>query len=230
MKIKFICRFIIMFLTIVAGQAQSPSLIPLPKSMNIKAGQLRISGKFIIGLSSAEKDDLLTRAIVRLADKIGKKSIGQLHPILIKNGESLDSAAVIIMEEKSVSMQLGMDESYRLSVNENQVVLHAHTTIAALRGMETILQLLASDDKGFYFPEIEINDSPRFPWRGLMIDVSRHFIPIEDLRRNIEAMSEVKMNILHLHLSDNEGFRFESMIFPELQAKGSNGKYLLKQN
>ena len=225
MKNLFFGTFTLMLLTIMDGQAQSPSLIPLPKSMNIKAGQLRISGNLKIGISTMDKDELLNRAIIRLADKIGKKSVGRIHPILAEDRESMDSASIIIMDKKSVSMTIGMDEAYTLSVNEKQLVLQANNTIAALRGMETILQLMASDDKGFYFPEIEIIDSPRFPWRGLMIDVSRHFIPIEVLKRNIEAMSEVKMNILHLHLSDNEGFRFESEIFPGLEGKGSNGKY-----
>jgi hexosaminidase len=74
-------------------------------------------------------------------------------------------------------------------------------------------------------PPVAIQDNPRFQWRGLMIDVSRHFIPVDVLKRNIEAMAAVKMNVLHLHLTDNEGFRVESKVFPQLHIKGSNGEY-----
>jgi hexosaminidase len=78
---------------------------------------------------------------------------------------------------------------------------------------------------GFSVPVITIKDSPRFAWRGLLIDVGRHFIPLEVLKRNLDGMAAVKMNVLHLHLYDNEGFRVESRHFPKLQEEGSDGLY-----
>jgi hexosaminidase len=98
--------------------------------------------------------------------------------------------------------------------------------LGALHGLETLLQLLTKNKNGeFYFPLVSIHDAPRFSWRGLMIDVSRHFSPVDVLKRNIDAMAAVKMNVLHLHLTDNEGFRVESKMFPQLHMKGSNGDY-----
>jgi hexosaminidase len=91
--------------------------------------------------------------------------------------------------------------------------------------LQTILQLLAKDNDGYYFPCAQIHDSPRFKWRGLMIDVARHFISYEEMKKNIDAMAAVKMNVLHWHLTDDEGFRVESKVFPLLQQKGSNGDY-----
>ena len=79
--------------------------------------------------------------------------------------------------------------------------------------------------KGYYCPAAQITDAPRFKWRGLLIDVARHFIPMDVLLRNIDAMAAVKMNVLHLHLSDDEGFRVESKVYPKLQLDGSNGLY-----
>jgi hexosaminidase len=72
---------------------------------------------------------------------------------------------------------------------------------------------------------VHIEDSPRFPWRGLTIDVSRHFISVETLKRNIDGMAAVKMNVLHLHLSDDQGFRIASRQFPRLAEMGSDGQY-----
>ena len=74
-------------------------------------------------------------------------------------------------------------------------------------------------------PVISIEDSPRFPWRGLMIDVGRHFIPLDVLKRNIDGMAAVKMNVLHWHLSDDQGFRVESKKFPKLTQAGSEGQF-----
>jgi hexosaminidase len=98
-------------------------------------------------------------------------------------------------------------------------------TIGALRGLQTLIQLADKDDSGYYFPCVAIDDSPRFQWRGLMIDAARHFISFEEMKKNIDAMAAVKMNVLHWHLTDDEGFRIESKNFPLLHQKGSNNDY-----
>ena len=69
-------------------------------------------------------------------------------------------------------------------------------------------------------PAVSIEDSPRFPWRGLMIDVGRHFIPLDVLKRNLDGMAAVKLNVFHWHLSENQGFRIESKKFPKLHGHG----------
>ena len=74
-------------------------------------------------------------------------------------------------------------------------------------------------------PAVTIRDQPRFPWRGLMIDVSRHFVPLDVLKRNLDGMEAVKMNVFHWHLSENQGFRVESKKFPKLHEMGSDGLY-----
>jgi hexosaminidase len=85
--------------------------------------------------------------------------------------------------------------------------------------------LLDADANGFYFPAVQITDEPRFTWRGLMIDVARHFQPMEVIKRNIDGMAMVKLNVLHLHLSDDQGFRVESKKYPLLHQLGSDGQY-----
>ncbi len=99
------------------------------------------------------------------------------------------------------------------------------TTLGIMRGLQTFLQMVQTTSDGFAVSAIAIQDTPRFPWRGLMIDVSRHFIPLDVLKRNLDGMAAVKLNVFHWHLSDNQGFRVESKKLPKLQEMGSDGQY-----
>jgi hexosaminidase len=121
------------------------------------------------------------------------------------------------------------DESYTLEVSERQVVINAPTVVGALRGLETFLQLLSGDASGYYIPEARIRDTPRFPWRGLLIDVGRHWQPVEVIKRNLDGMAAVKLNVLHLHLTEDQGFRIESKTFPRLHQMGSDGLYYTQE-
>jgi hexosaminidase len=94
-----------------------------------------------------------------------------------------------------------------------------------MHGLQTLLQLVEVSPTGFATPALTIEDKPRFPWRGLMIDVSRHFIPLDVLKRNLDGLEAVKMNVFHWHLSENQGFRAESKKFPKLHSLGSDGLY-----
>jgi hexosaminidase len=97
-----------------------------------------------------------------------------------------------------------------------------------LRGLETFRQLVvtsARGQQGYEVPALDIQDHPRFPWRGLHLDISRHWMPIEVVKRNLEAMVAVKLKVFHWHLSDDQGFRVESKRFPKLQQLGSDGLY-----
>jgi hexosaminidase len=117
------------------------------------------------------------------------------------------------------------DESYVLTVAPASIRLEAKTDLGVLRGFETLLQLLSADETGYYIPCVTIDDAPRFTWRGLMIDVGRHFQPVEVIKRNLDGMAAVKMNVLHLHLTEDQGFRVESKVFPKLHELGSDGMY-----
>ncbi|MGA8531881.1 MAG: family 20 glycosylhydrolase [Acidobacteriaceae bacterium] len=117
------------------------------------------------------------------------------------------------------------DESYHLAIDSDHVELTAANPLGILHGLETVLQLVQSGPEGWELPEVRIDDQPRFVWRGLMIDVSRHFMPLDAIERNIDGMAAVKLNVLHLHLSDDEGFRVESRRCPRLTARASDGLF-----
>ena len=124
---------------------------------------------------------------------------------------------------------LGENESYNIDITSRQALLKAPTVVGALRGLETVLQLLAANRNGYYLPGVQIQDQPRFPWRGLLIDVARHFQTMEVLKRNLDAMAAVKLNVFHWHLTEDQGFRVESKKFPKLHQLGSDGNYYTQE-
>ena len=138
------------------------------------------------------------------------------------------TTADLIIENGAKSSKvpkLKEDESYRLVITENRAHLKSATSLGAMRGLETLLQLLRSDRQGAFFPAVSIEDKPRFPWRGLMIDSARHFQPMEVLKRNIDGMAAMKLNVFHWHLTEDQGIRVESKKFPKLHGMGSDGLF-----
>jgi hexosaminidase len=212
-----------------AVKAQSTSslnLLPVPSNIELKAGSFSLTENFTVAVHQATADTILIEAVNRMYQTLNRRSGLYFKQKYISSKNSSDTASLQVTVGKSVPPSPGADESYSLVITSDRVALKAPTTLGALHGLETILQLLSKRENGeFYFPSVAIQDAPRFSWRGLMIDVSRHFIPVDVLKRNIDAMAAVKMNVLHLHLTDNEGFRVESKTFPQLQNKGSNGDY-----
>ncbi|XP_006901497.1 PREDICTED: beta-hexosaminidase subunit beta [Elephantulus edwardii] len=114
------------------------------------------------------------------------------------------------------------DESYSLIVKGSVANLKANTVWGALRGLETFSQLIFQDRYGtFSINESTISDSPRFPYRGILIDTSRHYLPVPIILKTLEAMAFNKFNVLHWHIVDDQSFPYQSITFPELSHKGS---------
>ena len=121
--------------------------------------------------------------------------------------------------------KLGEDESYRLVITPAQAKLTAPNALGILHGLETFLQLVEAGPGGSSVTATTIDDFPRFPWRGLNLDVSRHWMPLSVVLRNLDGMAAVKMNVFHWHLSDDQGFRVESKMYPKLHGMGSDGNF-----
>jgi hexosaminidase len=137
-----------------------------------------------------------------------------------------EAPLVVYCDHASAPVQSAQeDESYRLTVTPLGARLDAPNPLGVLHGMQTFLQLVDLDASGFGVPAVTIEDRPRFPWRGLMLDAGRHWIPLADVKRTLDGMAAVKLNVFHWHLSENQGFRIESKKFPKLQEMGSDGLY-----
>ena len=211
------------FVSYSAAQPRQLSLMPLPASVQIKTGQLVIDPSFSVGISGPS-DAQLRRAVERFLDDLRRQT--GMPPFDIKVTDAAQAKLVVHSERGSKPVQqLGEDESYVLDVSPAGARLNATTPLGVMRGLQTFLQLVQTTSDGFAAPAIAIEDKPRFPWRGLMIDVGRHFIPLDGLKRNLDGMAAVKLNVFHWHLSENQGFRIESKKFPKLQQMGSDGLY-----
>jgi hexosaminidase len=221
--IALFCMGNLFFSSTLAKAQASPelNLMPMPSSIEPGTGQLLIDSLFTVALSGAE-DESLQNGVERFKTQLWRQT-----GIPFKRGTGHGNATLMIRTpgKRDPIQKLGEDESYQLTVKLSGAEITAPNPLGVLHGLQTFLQLVEPTATGFAVPVVTIKDSPRFPWRGLLIDVSRHFIPLDVLKRNVDGMAAVKMNVLHLHLSDNEGFRIESKKFPKLQEDGSNGFY-----
>jgi hexosaminidase len=199
-----------------------PDLMPLPQSVRLNAGQLVITQSFSVGFTG-EKDVRLQAAAARFLRRLTRQTAMPLNP---QPSDGASATLVIAAEHASKEYpELGEDESYNLQVTPTSARITAPTTLGALHALQTFLQLVQPTPAGFAVPALVIHDQPRFPWRGLMLDVARRFEPMTAVKRAVDGMEAVKLNVLHLHLSDDQGFRVESKVFPKLQEKGSDGLY-----
>src|SRR5580692_3900234 len=204
-------------------QLPSPiDVMPLPATMMPGAGRLLVSQTFSVAIAGYN-DPRLERAAQRFLRDLSRQTGYFLSERL---ADATHATLTIDAGHGSEPVQdLGEDESYRLDVSSAGAKLTAPNPLGVMHGLETFLQMVQVTPDGYAAPAIHIEDTPRFPWRGLSIDVSRHFISMEVLKRNVDGMAAVKMNVLHLHLSDDQGFRLQSREFPKLQDLGSDGMY-----
>jgi hexosaminidase len=198
------------------------NVVPAPASVQLGSGSLRIDGSFSVALTGYT-EPRLDHAVQRFLQQFSRETG---FPLAGKAPTQPGATLVIHTDHGGQPIQdVGEDESYTLEVTPTAAKLTAATPLGTLHGLQSFLQLIEVSPEGFAAPAVTIQDKPRFPWRGLMIDVSRHFIPLEVLKRNIDGMEAVKMNVFHWHLSENQGFRIESKKFPKLHGMGSEGLY-----
>jgi len=214
-------------LAVSAQQAPSTTtrehaLMPVPASVNFQAGRLAINNKFSVAtadFSDARLQAGIARVLKRLEGRTG---------VTLETPSAPLASATLVVQCQTGGHAIPSpdeDESYRIDISDQRAKLSAPTVVGALRGLETLLQLIDGDRDGYYLPAVQIQDYPRFGWRGLLIDVARHYETMDVLKRNLDAMAAVKLNVLHWHLTEDQGFRVESKKFPKLHQLGSDGLY-----
>lgn len=209
-----------------AQEQPLPKLMPWPSSVQPGTGNLPVDASFSVALTGHTEPRLeqaVERFLRQMARQTGFTQLGH---------GAAGGAGTLVLKTDHASkpvQELGEDESYSLEVTPAGAKLSAATPLGAMHGLQTFLQLLEVSPGGFVVKAVTIQDQPRFAWRGLMIDVARHFIPMDVLKRNIDAMEAVKMNVFHWHLSENQGFRAESKKFPKLHQLGSNGMFYTQE-
>jgi hexosaminidase len=189
--------------TILAALLIIPGLMPAPRKAVFASGKLAIDSNFSVA-ATAWSDARLQSAMNRLAGRIARQT-----GVPLKGGQNA-TLAVECRQGGSEYPSLGEDESYELDVTPADARLKAATVTGALRGLETFAQLITPGPDGFEMQAIHIEDQPRFLWRGLLLDVARHWMPVPVVKRNLDGMAAVKLNVLHWHLSDDQDFTWRA--------------------
>ncbi|WP_342322433.1 family 20 glycosylhydrolase [Kosakonia sp. BYX6] len=205
----------------LAAPAGDLPLMPWPASVErpAKQGALVLNNHLSISVSGDDLDD----AVGRLRQRIALQTGWTLQPQADNPPNA--TIAITIAQKVDPLPKLDSDERYTLTIDANGVKIAANTRFGALRAMETLLQLIQNGTENTSLPWVTIADSPRFPWRGLLLDSARHFVPLDDIKRQIDGMAAAKLNVLHWHLTDDQGWRFTSKRYPRLTQLASDGLY-----
>lgn len=199
---------------------------PMPQVYNKKEDRVLINQDTLTFQIQEYDCDILQSAFKRYYSYIFKFKDNKLRfksKSLLPN--VIDSLKVVLLNPCTDYPNLQSDESYELKIDGDGAELKAKEVWGVLRGLETFSQLVFKDVGGYQCRHTWIKDHPRFPWRGLLIDTSRHFLPTPTILKIIEAMSFNKLNVLHWHIVDDQSFPFQSQTFPELSKKGAYRAY-----
>jgi hexosaminidase len=199
------------------------TLMPQPSQLSTQDGRLVITPSFK-AVTDHFKDARLEAAIMRSLSRLKIRS-GVAIPTTLETDPASATLLVSVNGAGQAIQSVDEDESYTLDVTSSSAHLQAATVVGAMHGLATLEQLIQPDTRGPFFPAASIHDTPRFRWRGLMLDCARHFMPIDVLKRTLDGMASVKLNVFHWHLSEDQGFRIESKAFPKLTEFGSDGQF-----
>ena len=204
------------------------NLMPQPRSLTLHESRFVLDSLFQVTIPEASSKRVqiaATKFIRRLTNRTGL-FVKYGFPVSKKNNPQ---AAIEVHYKKKGDLRLYEDESYQIDISSKRIFIKANTDIGVIYAFETLLQLLDNDKDTYFFQNLSIKDKPVFTWRGLMIDVSRHFEPISVIKRNLDAMVVAKMNTFHWHLSDDQGFRIEIKKYPQLTEKASDGLFYTQE-
>ncbi len=194
------------------------SIIPKPEQVTLTEGSFTIKKTTVIYYNSSE--------LLAVADYLNEKIGGAMGFNLKKVKKKRNGINLVILKEKDESLG---SEGYKLDVAFDNIRITANKANGIFYGIQTLLQMLPPEIKSktarpaveWKIPCAEITDKPRFAWRGLMLDVSRHFFTKEEVKAYIDQLAEYKMNVFHWHLTDDQGWRIEIESLPKLTEKGA---------
>src|SRR5512135_2125047 len=190
-----------------------PPLVPRPAAIELEEGTFRVSAQTPIVVAPGDADAETAARVLR--ERL-VRSRGLALPLV--HGAARDGAIVL---ERAAAGGTG-GEAYRLEVTPRRIAIRAATLAGLDHGASTLWQLAGvGNTRAFSVPALRIDDAPRFPWRGLLLDSARHFQSPEFIERLIDAMAAQKLNVLHWHLTDDQGWRIEIRKYPRLTSIGA---------
>ena len=224
----FFLLFLSSFLANAQVKTDGLNLMPWPQSISVRNGSFALDKNFKVNITGNPNPRIFARASQFLRRLDGRTGLFFNQGFLTKINE-FPSAQLQINCSQSGKIGINQDESYQLEIQFNKITINANSDLGAIHALETLLQLLQNNNNSYYFPTATISDFPRFTWRGLMIDGARHFQPVDVIKRNLDAMAAVKMNVFHWHLTDDQGWRIELKNHPKLTQLASDGNYYTQE-
>jgi len=214
-----LCSFLICIISFSQGKKEI-AIIPEPVNIVENTGEFLLPQNILIDAGTQPE---LKQTIAFLQERL---AVPTGYHVSMSNDAS--NATIHLILNKTADNEIG-NEGYRLSVTPKSITIKANQPAGLFYGMQTLVQLFPKEIEGkelmkavtWSAPCVEITDYPRFGWRGLMFDVSRHFFSKEDVEKYIDEMSRYKFNLLHLHLTDDQGWRIEIKSLPNLTKVGA---------
>ncbi|CAM5194602.1 family 20 glycosylhydrolase [Alishewanella longhuensis] len=213
---RFFCCWLLLSLSSLPLAATAVTVLPYPAEYQQKEGYLDLRQGLRLELS--HNTPLLQAAAARFSSRLRQQS----HFVIPTSSTQYLSLELLASPAANPVPPADMLEQYQLKVSNTKIVLSAPSEFGIIRGLETLLQLVNNGK----ISALTLSDQPRFSWRGLLLDPARRFLPLSTLKRKIDIMASAKLNVLHLHLTDDQGWRFESKLYPRLQQiGGADGFY-----
>lgn len=217
--------FSLVIMGVAATAQQQPALIPQPASLQVQTGQFTLQQQ--TGIYVGDKDPAVQRVADFFAVQVRRAS-GLPLPVQTASGNGSQPNAITFLLNNSANAALGK-EGYSLEVTPAAITATANQPAGLFYAVQTLLQLLPKEVESktavanvtWTVPAVRITDQPRFGWRGLMFDVSRHFFTKEQVKQYIDEMVKYKYNLLHLHLTDDQGWRIQIKSLPKLTTVGA---------
>jgi hexosaminidase len=223
--------FILLISTFLANaqiKTDQLNLMPWPQSINLTEGIFALNKGFKVNITG-NPDPRIFMGANRFLRRLDGRTGLFFNQGFVTGLNEVPNAELQINCAQNGKIGIDNDESYTLEINSGKIKINATSDLGAIHALETLLQMLQNDSASYYFPTAVIQDFPRFKWRGLMIDAARHFQPVDVIKRNLDAMAAVKMNVFHWHLVDDQGWRIEMKKSPKLTELASDGEFYTQE-
>ena len=210
-------RIVLLLVTVCALSATAQNIlniVPIPATVKINKGSFSFSPSTVIVIKNGVDDypaDLFNNY---LKTKFGFKL------------KKVKSAPTNYIQLTTVQTLVpGKEGAYSLNINSKSITIYGQTASGTFYGLQTLMQLLPAEAKKSFKPvyniaAVEINDEPRFKYRGMHLDVARHFMPVDFIKKYIDYLAAYKFNTFHWHLTDDQGWRIEIKKYPKLTSVG----------
>ncbi|MEC3876781.1 family 20 glycosylhydrolase [Chryseobacterium salviniae] len=211
---RFLLIFSVLFPTLFFGQNKL-NLIPYPQKVELKTGDFEISeNTLFVGDKKSNEYKYFVDNFKKIYPKNSSKNIKKAKPNFI---------SLLLNKDLKIDNKREFNSNYIINISNEMIMVIGKNPEGLFQGTQTLLQLIKNSEDG-KIPALEIQDSPKFQWRGMHLDVSRHFFTVEEVKQYIDYLAMYKLNTFHWHLTDDQGWRIEIKKYPKLTQIGSKRK------